>query len=165
MFCRVQFSTRCCALLNYCNSMRSTVFVRIFMLTIHRSMNAVTRTNGSRYRSVSQHVLIMLLSRCVWTASRRHSKDRSSLVNNQSSSTSVAAVIASRWCQSCLAHRHRLEPRHTYRRWRIDDVTRNENGIIMFRHSATTTLYPTISFANRSSVADIVARSQSARLW
>jgi len=62
---------------------------------------------------------------------------------------SVTAVIASCWCRSRRAHRCRPEPRHIYRRWRIDEVTRNEDDNIMFRHSnsATTTLYPTISAA------------------
>jgi len=64
-----------------------------------------------------------------------------SLVNNQTSSISVAAVIASCWCRSHRAHRHRPEPRHIYQRWR-------KNEVIMFRHSVITTLYPTISTAN-----------------
>jgi len=59
----------CCTLLNYYNSLRATVFVRIFMLTIHRSMNSVPRTNRSRYRSVYQHVSFILLSGCIRTAS------------------------------------------------------------------------------------------------
>jgi len=57
--CRVQFSARCCSCwtpLNYCNSSRAMVFVRIFMLTIHRSMKSVSRTNRSRNRSFSRQV-------------------------------------------------------------------------------------------------------------
>jgi len=52
--------------------------------------------------------------------------------------------------------RCRQEPRHIYRRWCIDEVTRNEDVIIMFRHSATTTLYPSISAA-----MSLVTRCQS----
>jgi len=48
------------------------------------------------------------------------SEELSSLVNNQSSSKSVVAVIASCWCPSVCAHRRHLEPQQIYRRWRIE---------------------------------------------
>jgi hypothetical protein len=59
------------------------------------------------------HVAEWMRSNRLLTVER--GEDRGSLVNNQSSSTSVAAVIASCWCRSRCTHRCRPEPRHIHR--------------------------------------------------
>jgi len=65
---RAQFLARycsCCTPLNYLNSLRAMVFVRISMLMIHKSTAYVPQTSHRRCRSVFQHVSITLLNGCV----------------------------------------------------------------------------------------------------
>ena len=166
---RDQFLARfcsCCTLPNFYCSSRATVFVRTCMLTIHRCMSSVLQMKRSRYRSVSQHASIMSLNGDAFESSPvERSEDRGSLVTHQSSTLSAAAVVASCWYRSRCVHRRRPESRHFYWRWRIAENACNEDGIIMLRYPASTTVYSTFSAANRSSVAGVVTCPQSAGLW
>jgi len=142
---------------NYCNSLRATAFVRLNTdLWI-----MCPRTHRMRsHRSVSQHLSIMYVE---WMHSNRLQLNAAKTEILWSTTIRRAHQLP----QSLLrvrAHCSRPEPRHIYLRCRNDEVTSNEDDII-FRPSATTTLHPTISAANRSSVADVVTRSQSAGLW
>jgi len=157
MFCgchRAQFLARCCScctLWNYYNWLRATIFVRIFILTIHISMNSVPRTNRSRNRSVSA---------CINHVAKWMRSNRFQLKAAKTEvlwSTTVESVIASCWCRSRRAHRRRSKSRHINWRWRVDEVTRSEDSIIMFRYSATTTLYPTINYANWSVLQSLMS--------
>ena len=108
---------------------------------------------------------IMSLSGCVrmvssWTQRRPRFSGQP-----QSSTPSVATVVASCWYRSRCVHRRRPESRYFYWRWRIDVNACNEDGIIMLRYPASTTVYSTFSAANRSSVAGVVTCPQSAGLW
>jgi len=134
---RAQFLARCCSCctpLNCCNSLRATVFVRIWRYTDLWIMFP------ERIAVITDPSLGMYRSYCCADAfkpppSVERSDDQSSPVNNQSPSTSVAAVTASCWCRSRLVHRRNLGIFiDADVSMRSHACAHNEDGIIMFRH-------------------------------
>jgi len=94
MFCRIlHYRPDTVPGAHYRNSLRATGFIRISKPMIHRSTKYEVATNSS---------FIMYHVGCTVDAVEspliKRNEDQGSLVNNKSSSTSVAAVIASGWC-------------------------------------------------------------------
>ena len=92
------------------------------------------------------------LTRCCSSFAR--SEDWGSPASHQSLTSSVAAVIAPRWCQFRCVHRRRQKPQYIHQRWRIDEISRIEDGSWRRIENNNDDSLSTFSTANYSWVID-----------